>query len=712
MNTMLKEARPSTLESTAPSGHGIAVVDGPGDRIGETTTSPPRPDGRRGQEAESAWQHWRLTAAAVGCWAFLILAFGLDRLAATPHGVVVGLYVASYLAGGTFATIKAMRNLSHRHLSVDLLMVTAALGAAFINAWAEGAILLGLFSASNALEYHALGRTRRAVRALMELSPEVATVLRPGTAAGEATIPVDALTLADVLLVRPGERFATDGTILIGSTAVDQSAITGESMPGSKRPGSSVFAGTINGRGAVQVRVSKLPRESTLARITGFVEAAQAAKSRAQRFTDAFEGWYAGGVMLFAMLVGVVPIVVLGQEPGAALYRAMTLLVVASPCALVISTPASTLSALANAARRGVLFKGASHLEATATVEIVAFDKTGTLTEGRPRVTDIVAFGPWSEIEVLKRGACAERLSEHPLAEAIVGAAQERNLPLTSASAFEAVPGKGILARVGDEEVVIGNEPLFRDLGVPLSPDIAAALDDLRSAGKTVVLAGDRCAVYGLIAIADVVRPQAAQVIRELKRLGVRRTAMLTGDSRLVGQAIAKPLGVDEVLADLLPEEKLVKVEELMAEGPVIMVGDGVNDAPALATATVGVAMGAAGTDAALETADVVLMADDLTAIPYAIELSRRTRRIIRQNLAFSLAVIVVLAVSTLTIGIPLPLGVVGHEGSTVLVVLNGLRLLAFSPTGSVDGSSSWGAWRELGRAEGAADASQRPRNA
>lgn len=632
---------------------------------------------RRSPERESFWRRWRLTAAAAGSWLLLGIAFLGGHFSLIPQSAVVPLYAAAYLAGGTFATISAIRDLAQRHLGVDLLMLTAAIGAAVIDAWAEGAVLLGLFSASNALEYHALGRTRRAVRSLMELAPETAVVLRPGTSAGEARVPLGDLVLSDVLLVRPGERFATDGVVSEGETTVDQSAITGESMPVTKWPGSSIFAGTINGRGAVQVRISRLPHESTVARIVAFVEAAQATKSRAQRVADAFEGWYAGGVIAASALVALVPIVLLGQESGPSIYRAMTLLVVASPCALVISTPASTLSALANAAHRGILFKGSRYLETAGAVGTVAFDKTGTLTEGRPSVTEVAAFGAWTEDELLRRTASAERFSEHPLGEAIVAAAQARRLDLLPASDFRAVVGKGILARVGGEELAIGNEPHFAELGTPpLGRDAAIVVRRLRGAGKTVVLVGDRTGVQGAVAIADVVRPQAAGVIRELKRLGIKRTVMLTGDNRLVGEAIATPLGIDEVHAGLLPEDKFATIRHLLEHEPVAMVGDGVNDAPALAAATVGMAMGAVGSDVALETADVVLIGDDLSAIPYAIALSRRTRRIIRQNLAFSLGVILVLVALTMTVGIPLPLGVVGHEGSTVIVVLNGLRLL------------------------------------
>jgi Cd2+/Zn2+-exporting ATPase len=628
------------------------------------------------REDEGWWERWQLVAAAVGCWTFLLLAFLLDHFTPLPQAAVIGLYAVAYLAGGTFATKTAATDLLHRHVNVDLLMITAAAGAAIVNAWGEGAVLLGLFSTSNALEHLALGRTQRAVRALMELSPEVATVLRPDLPGGEVVLPVEDLTLEDVILVRPGERVAVDGVVILGESAINQAAITGESLPVTKRVGDQVFAGTINQHGALQVRPTKLAQESTLAKIIQFVEDAQEQKSQTQRFTDAFEGKYAVGVIAASAVVAVIPWLLVDWQFGDSFYRAMTLLVVASPCALVISTPSSTLSALANAARNGILFKGSNHLENAGAIDIVAFDKTGTLTEGRPSLTDVVPLDGSSPDELLWLVACAERLSEHHLADAILAAAAERELVLEEPTSFQGVPGMGIIACVNDVDVLVGNEMLFAQHDAPVSPVASETLNRLRREGKSAVLVGDETGVRGVIAVADTIRPEAAAAVHALKRLGIRRTVMLTGDSRHVAEAIAAELGIDEVHAEHLPEEKLTTIRGLMEHGSVAMVGDGVNDAPALATATLGVAMGAAGTDVALETADVVLMADDLAKLPYAISLSRRARRTIRQNLTFSLAVIVVLVTTALTIGIPLPLGVVGHEGSTIIVVMNGLRLL------------------------------------
>jgi Cd2+/Zn2+-exporting ATPase len=674
---------PDGSSLATPLGHGNGAT---GD-AGVLTTTPIQepdlvPDGpavaslpRRTIEAESFWERWSLAGAAVFCWLFLVVALVVEHFTPAPPWIPIALFITSYIAGGTFATITALRDLFlERTVSVDFLMVTAAIGAAVVGHWEEGAILLGLFSTSNALEHHALGRTRRAVRALMELSPEVATVLRDSQ---ERVIPVEELRLGDVVLVRPGERVAVDGSVLVGETAIDQSAITGESIPVNKRVGDSCFAGTINTYGAIQVRVDRLHQESTLAKIVQFVEQAQAEKSETQRFTDRFEGWYAVGVIALSTLVGIIPPLVLGHAWEPSIYRAITLLVVASPCALVISTPASTLSALANAARNGILFKGSAYLEDIGDTRTIAFDKTGTLTYGRPALTDVVSLdNAWSEERVLRVAASAENLSEHHIAVAIVRGAGERGLPLAETAAFRAIPGKGIYVQVDGDEVLVGTAMLLAEFDVAVPPEVVAVADRLRDAGKTAVFVGDRQAVRGILAVADTLRPSAKAVIAALKEADIARVVMLTGDNQRVAAAIGAELGIAEVYADLLPQEKLRIIEELRAQGLVTMVGDGVNDAPALATASIGVAMGGAGTDVALETADVVLMADDLTKLPYAIDLSRRTRRTIRQNLGFSLAVIGTLVVATLTRGIPLPLGVVGHEGSTVLVVLNGLRLL------------------------------------
>ncbi len=592
------------------------------------------------------------------------------------------LYAAAYVTGGTQAAITAIRSLWARHIDVDLLMVLAAIGAAIIGNWLEGGILLFLFSLGNTLEHYAMGRTYSAIRALMDLRPDDALVLRDGV---EVVVPVEDLVLDDTVIVRPGERIPADGDIARGQSQIDQSAITGESMPVARGVGEGVFAGTINGHGVLHLRVTRLASESVLAKIIEIVDQAQAEKSATQRFTDRFEGLYAGGVIVVAALYAVIPVLFFGRDPADAFYQAMILLVVASPCALVISTPASTLSALANAARNGILFKGAAHLEDLGIARVIAFDKTGTLTAGHPRLTDVVPVGDITADDLLTLAASVERHSEHTLASAIVEAADTRKLRLVEAGQVEAVIGRGIQATVDGDLILIGNDTLFAENGRPVDGRVTTLLNGFRDDGKSTMIVGrdghNGVEVLGVLAVADTVRPVAGEAIRQLHELGIEKTLMLTGDNERAARAIARQTGIGEARSGLLPAMKLDAIDALKRQyGIVVMVGDGVNDAPALATASIGVAMGAAGTDVALETADVVLMADDLTKLPYAVALSRRTRRIIRQNLTFALAVIAVLVTGTLLGITTLSLGVVGHEGSTIVVVLNGLRLLGGVP--------------------------------
>jgi Zn2+/Cd2+-exporting ATPase len=619
-----------------------------------------------------------LLAATALCGIALASGWILGRLDLIGSQIELLLYIIAYLAGGTYATVTAVRSLWARTINIDTLMVLAALGAAIIGQWAEGAILLFLFSLGNALQAYAMGRTYRAVRALMELSPNEAVVLREGQ---EVRLPVDTLEVGDLLLVRPGERIAVDGIIASGQSSIDQAAITGESMPVFKQTGDAVFSGTINGEGALTITATKRFSESTLAKIIAIVKEAQAQKSSAQRFTDRFEGIYAGGVIAAASLYALLPWLALDRALSDSFYQAMILLVVASPCALVISTPASILSALANAARHGILIKGALYLEDLGTTRVVAFDKTGTLTLGKPRVTAVRPAPGVDERELLALAAGAERRSEHPLARAIVTAATERGLALPEAGDLQAHIGRGIEVSAGDTTIFIGNDVLMAEAGVPVAPAVTADAEALRAGGNTTMLValadarGSRA--LGVIGVADTVRPAARKVVEQLHALGVEKTLILTGDNARAAHAIAEQTGIDDYRSDLLPREKLDVIEELKRQyGTVVMVGDGVNDAPALATATIGVALGAAGTDVALETADVVLMADDLEKLPYAVALSRKARRVIRQNLTFALTVITLLVIGTFAGITTLPIGVIGHEGSTIIVVANGLRLL------------------------------------
>ena len=586
--------------------------------------------------------------------------------------------VIAYVAGGYFGLIAGLRSLRELEINVDILMLLAAGGAAIIGSWPEGATLLFLFSLSNVLQSYALGRSRQAIRKLLDLRPATAHVIRGGD---EVEVLVETLAVGETVIIRPGENIPVDGIVTSGESLVDQASITGESVPVEKVTGNQVFAGTVNQHGALEVEVSKRAQDTTLAKIIRLVEEAQEEKAPTQRFLDRFEQYYAMAVIAGVALIIAIPVLVLGQPFEPTFYRGMVLLVVASPCALVISTPASILSAIADGARKGILFKGGAHLENAATVKVVAFDKTGTLTVGKPRVTDVIPADGYTEADVLALAAAVEARSEHPLAEACVVEAEARELALPATSDFQAYPGMGVRAEVDGHNVLVGSRRMMQREGITVKGEFEEHIRRLEGEGKTVLLVhNDTC--IGAIGVADRVRPQAVETVKALKQAGVERVAMLTGDNERVANGIAAQLGVDEVHAALMPEDKVTVVRDLREQyGAVAMVGDGVNDAPALATASIGIAMGAAGTDVALETADVVLMADDLSKLPYVLRLSKKARRIVWQNIAFSLAVIVLLIMGTFGVfgeTLPLPLGVVGHEGSTVLVVLNGLRLLAF----------------------------------
>ena len=586
------------------------------------------------------------------------------------------LYGVAYLAGGYFGLLDGLSLLRKRRLDVNLLMITAALGAAMIGQPAEGAVLLFLFSLSNTLQTFAMDRSRKAIEKLMDLRPPAATVKRGSRI---VTLPVEDLLLGDTVLVRPGERFPIDGVVISGSSDVDQSTITGESVPVQKGPRSMVFAGTVNGNGSLELRVTRLAQNTTLAKIVQMVEEAQANKAQTQRMLDNFEQTYAILVLSGAALLTLIPFVLLNHAFEPTFYRAMTLLVVASPCALVISTPASILSAIANGARKGVLFKGGAHLEQTAGIKVVAFDKTGTLTTGEPSISSIISLNGTTEAELLRMAASVEARSEHPLATAIVHAARERGMALDTATEFQAIPGQGVEANLNGQAIWIGNVRMFNERRVHPPVEVLEKVKEFEEKGQTVMIVYSDGDYRGLIAVADTLRPDAAYIISKLKERGVEKVVMLTGDNEPVARNIAQRAGVDEFHASLLPQDKVVLLKRLQQKyGLTAMVGDGVNDAPALASADVGIAMGGAGTDVALETADVVLMADDLAHLPYAIGLAQQARRTVWQNLVFSLAVIVLLVSTAFGANLPLTVGVIGHEGSTVLVVLNGLRLLRF----------------------------------
>jgi len=622
--------------------------------------------------------------------AFLIAAVIVEKL--TSAGFVTHwLYLGSYIFAGQRGVRSAIASLREGVLDVDVLMVLAALGAAVIGAPFEGALLLFLFSFSNVLQRHAMDRTQRAIESLLSLRPSQALVKR-----GERSlmIPVEELELDEIVIVRPGEQIPVDGVLSEGSTHVDESSLTGESMPVSKVSGSTLFAGTINQSGGIELRVTKRAEDSALSRMVKLVAEAQAEKSNAQRFLESAEQYYAMGVIAFTGIVFAIPYLYWDESFAAAFYRAMTIMVVASPCALIISTPATVLSAIGGAARRGILIKGGSHLERAARIDIVAIDKTGTLTVGKPSLTEIVDAGgvhplakplPVSTAAILRAAAALEMKSEHPLARAIVTCAAELGIAVPDASDFQSTAGKGAEATIDTMRYLVGSERLFRELHAEGMDELSEYAKKLLEMGKTCVWLGirdsDRLTALAVLVMADTIRPAARQLVADLHRLGIKKVVMLTGDHRLVAHAIARDAGIDEVRAELLPENKLEVIRELKREGTVMMIGDGVNDAPALAMADIGLAMGAAGTDVAMETADVVLMGDRLENIPLLLGHARRAKRVLVQNLVFASSVIVVLIAATLGFSLALPLGVIGHEGSTVLVCLNGLRLLLIAKT-------------------------------
>jgi len=604
--------------------------------------------------------------AVVICGILIALAWAAGHVS---EWVSAALYLSAFVTGGYASAREGLVTLiRERDLDVNLLMILAALGASCIGYWAEGAVLIFIFALSGALESYTTERSSRDISSLMDLKPETAVLVRNHT---EEAVPVEQLVEGDLVLVRPGERIPADGTVRQGSSGVNQASITGESMPVDKNPGDPVYAGTLNGQGALFVRVDR-PGESTLfSKIIRLVQEAQSEKPGSQRFMESFERIYARAVVLVTVIL-VLAVPLLGGGWKESFYRAMVFLVVASPCALVASIMPAMLSAVSNGARRGVLFKGGAHLEHLSRTRVVAFDKTGTLTLGKPSLTDIVPFQNYDERELLRLAASLESLSEHPLAKAIVEEAVSRGMEPEHPESLRAANGWGVEVQFRGEDWKLGKAAFMPGM----TEKESAAIQRLENEGKTVVVLQNGHGIAGILALRDSVRPEAREAVEDLHGMGIR-TAMLTGDRDATARAIAREAGIDLVYADLLPEDKVAKIRSLRQSfGQIAMVGDGVNDAPALAAATVGIAMGAAGSAAALDTADLVLMKDDLRQIAAAVRLGRRTAAVVRQNMIFAAAVIAALVSFNFLSGIPLPLGVVGHESSTLLVILNGLRLL------------------------------------
>ncbi len=587
------------------------------------------------------------------------------------------LYSFAILAGAWFVLPKAWLSLRRLRPDMNLLMTVAVVGAVALGDWLEAATVAFLFALSLSLESWSVGRARRAVEALLDLTPPSASLLHAD--GREEEVAPEKVLAGSRILVKPGERIPLDGEVTSGSSAVNQAPITGESNPMQKRAGDTVFAGTINGDGALDIKTTKPAGDTTLAHIIGMVGEAQSRRAPSEQWVERFARVYTPSVLVCAVLLALVP-PLLGNNWGEWFYRSLVLLVIACPCALVISTPVSIVAALAAAARNGVLIKGGLFVELAGRLKAIAFDKTGTLTEGKPKVVEVVPLNGHSEVELLERVAALEARSEHPLGRAVLTYAQEKGVTVRPAEDFQIIQGRGASGRINGEMFWLGSHRYLEERKQE-SEDIHRRLEAMSGAGRTVVVVGNERHVCGLVALADTLRPDARRAVEELRRSGVGHVILLTGDNKATAQAVARDAGIEEVRAELLPEEKVKAVEDLLGQyGQVAMVGDGVNDAPALARATLGVAMGAAGTDAAIETADVALMSDELSRLPWLVRHSRRTLAVIRQNIAFALGVKAVF-VGLMLAGYPsLWAAIAADTGASLLVIFNGLRLLRTDP--------------------------------
>ena len=630
---------------------------------------------------------------AIGSGVFWLTGLILSFIPTVSEWVLLPLFVMSFILGGYFTLLEAIDTIRKGHFEIDFLMLVAAAGAAALGKWEEGALLLFLFSLGHALEAYAMNKARKSIAALSDLAPPTALVKRNGES---IEIKIEEVQIGDIIIVKPNTKIAADGVIVSGNSAVNQAPITGESMPVDKMavenpelevdlntlPGENrAFAGTINGSSVLEVRVLKEAKDSTLSRLVTLVKEAETQKSPTQQLTDQFERYFVPAVLILVTLL-LFAFLVIDESFKESFYRAMAVLVAASPCALAISTPSAVLAGVARAARQGILIKGGRPLEDLGSLTAVAFDKTGTLTEGKPILTDAIPLHSISKEDLLKTAVAVEELSDHPLAGAIVKGGKEllngSNIP--AASNLEALMARGIRANYEGETVHIGNRRLFEELtGQAIPETLLNSMALLESEGKTTMIVHKGDTYMGILSVMDVARKEAKSTLRSLKSIGIRRMIMLTGDHQKVANAVAESIGITDPMGGLLPEDKVRVIEQLKEEeGRVAMVGDGVNDAPAMAKSTVGIAMGAAGSDVALETADIALLADKLDNLPFAIGLSRKAKKIIRQNLWLSLGIVAILIPSTMMGWANIGLAVIIHEGSTLIVVGNALRLLGY----------------------------------
>ncbi|MBP1970524.1 Cd2+/Zn2+-exporting ATPase [Virgibacillus natechei] len=627
---------------------------------------------RQPEEKNSFWKK-RENSTAMISLVFIVIGFIFLVQYGENSPLTIGTFGLSIIIGGYDLFKIGLKNLTKLEFDMKTLMTVAIIGAAIIGEWAEGAVVVFLFAVSEALEGYSMDKARQSIKSLMDIAPNKATIRR-----GNETMEIDVedVQIDDIMLIKPGQKLAMDGEVINGQSSINQASITGESIPAHKVIGDEVFAGTLNEEGALEVRVTKLAKDTTIAKIIHLVEEAQAERAPSQAFVDKFARYYTPAIMVVALLVAIIPPLLFGADWYPWVYSGLAVLVVGCPCALVISTPVAIVTAIGNAARKGVLIKGGIHLEETGKLKVVAFDKTGTLTEGKPEVTDIVNVSEMSNKELLSVATAIESFSQHPLASAITRKAEASHANMYTAEYFQSITGKGARASINNTVYFIGKPNLFEEM-VSIPTDLNQEIIELQTQGKTVMLLGTEQEIKGLIAVADQVRKSSLSVIQKLHKLGIEKTVMLTGDNVATGKAIGKQLGISETKAELLPQDKLDSIKKLNEQnGNVAMIGDGINDAPALATSTVGIAMGGAGTDTALETADIALMADDLANLPYTIALSRKTLAIIKQNVTFS----IVIKAAALLLVIPgwltLWLAIFADIGATLIVILNSLRLM------------------------------------